>query len=260
MKNILSIAALILSSLSFAQQEKIEITYTSRLILPEDFTFQPPGGGSGRQMPKEMMDEMKKRIQEPQEATLTICGDQSSYKTVEKISNDQQSGGRGPGGRGMMRFGGNDNIYKDISTKIYMKEVNMMSKTYTVKDSLPAFDWKITRESRTIMGNEARKATLEKDGKITTAWFTTKIPAKNGPENYWGLPGLILEIESEVEQGPVKGKKIITISNIKTLDDKKAIEMPKAKSTIKEADLEKIQQEQRQRFEEMRNQGVNRRD
>ena len=51
MKNILSIAALILSSLSFAQQEKIEITYTSRLILPEDFTFQPPGGGSGRQSP-----------------------------------------------------------------------------------------------------------------------------------------------------------------------------------------------------------------
>lgn len=261
MKKILAISAIVFSSLAFAQQDKIEITYTSRFILPEDFTFQPPGGGEGRQMPKEMMEEMKKRIQEPQESTLTILGEQSVYKAIEKISNDQQSGG--PGGRGgmrMMRFGGNDNIYKDISTKTYMKDVNMMSKSYTVKDELPNFEWKLTRETRTILGNEARKATAEKDGKLITAWYSTKIPAKNGPENYWGLPGLILEVESEVEQGPVKGKKIIVISDIKTSNEKKAIEMPKAKSTITEADLEKLQKEQRERFEQMRNQGVNRRD
>ncbi|MBQ0147908.1 MAG: GLPGLI family protein [Flavobacteriaceae bacterium] len=262
MKKILFLSAIVISSLTFAQQEKIEVTYTSRLILPEDFTFQPPGGGNGRQMPKEMMEQMMKRIQEPQESTLTIFGDQSNYKAIEKISNDQQNGG-GPGGRGgmrMMRFGGSDNVFKDISTKSYMKEVNMMSKTYTVKDDLPNFDWKLTRETRTILGNEARKATAEKDGKVITAWYSTKIPAKNGPENYWGLPGLILEVESEIEQGPIKGKKIIVISNIKTSNDKKAIEMPKAKSTITEADYEKLQKEQRERFEQMRNQGVNRRD
>ena len=260
MKKILAISVFVLSTLSFAQQEKIEVTYTSRLILPEDFTFQPPGGGGGRQMPKEMMDEMKKRIQEPQESVLTIFGEQSVYKAIEKISNDQQSGPGGRGGMRMMRFGGNDNVYKDISTKSYTKEVNMMSKTYTVKDELPNFDWKLTRETRTILGNEARKATAEKDGKVITAWYSTKIPAKNGPENYWGLPGLILEVESEIEQDPIKGKKIIVISNIKTSNDKKAIEMPKAKSTITEADYEKLQKEQRERFEQMRNQGVNRRD
>jgi len=260
MKKILAISVFVLSTLSFAQQEKIEVTYTSRLILPEDFTFQPPGGGGGRQMPKEMMDEMKKRIQEPQESVLTIFGEQSVYKAIEKISNDQQSGPGGRGGMRMMRFGGNDNVYKDISTKSYTKEVNMMSKTYTVKDELPNFDWKLTRETRTILGNEARKATAEKDGKVITAWYSTKIPAKNGPENYWGLPGLILEVESEIEQDPIKGKKIIVISNIKTSNDKKAIEMPKAKSTITEADYEKLQKEQRERFEQMRDQGVNRRD
>ncbi|MBF0597506.1 GLPGLI family protein [Faecalibacter rhinopitheci] len=262
MKKILFLSAIVISSLTFAQQEKIEVTYTSRLILPEDFTFQPPGGGNGRQMPKEMMEQMMKRIQEPQESTLTIFGDQSNYKAIEKISNDQQNGG-GPGGRGgmrMMRFGGSDNVFKNISTKSYMKEVNMMSKTYTVKDDLPNFDWKLTRETRTILGNEARKATAEKDGKVITAWYSTKIPAKNGPENYWGLPGLILEVESEIEQGPIKGKKIIVISDIKTSNDKKAIEMPKAKTTITEAEYEKLQKEQRERFEQMRDQGVNRRD
>ena len=265
MKKIFALTAIILAStFSYAQEEKFEVTYTSRLILPADFSFQAPGGGGGRQMPKEMQDEMKKNLQEPQESILTILGDESIYKAVEKVSNDQQSGGfGGPGsGRGprmRMNFAG-DNIYKDISTKTYMKDANMFSKSYTVKDELPTYDWKITRETKTILGNEARKATFEKDGQITTAWYATKIPAKTGPENYWGLPGLILEVQTNLEQGPFKGEKIITISDIKTSADKKAIEKPKSKSTITEAELEQLQKEQRQRFEQMRDQGVNRRD
>lgn len=261
MKKLITITAVALSAFSFAQTEKFEVTYSSRLILPEDFTFQPPGGGNGRQMPKEMQEQMMKRIQEPQESTLTIFGDQSAYKAIEKISNDQQNGPGGRGGMRMMRFGGSgDNVYKDISTKSYMKEVNMFSKSYTVKDELPNYDWKMTRETKTILGNDARKATAEIDGQTIVAWYTTKIPAKTGPENYWGLPGLILEISTEIEQGPIKGKKVITITDIKTVNNTKTIEAPKAKATITEADLKKLQEEQRQRFEQMRDQGVNRRD
>jgi len=29
-----------------------------------------------------------------------------------------------------------------------------------------------------------------------TAWYTPQIPISQGPENYWGLPGLILEINN----------------------------------------------------------------
>ncbi|MEG0696124.1 MAG: hypothetical protein RR447_03195 [Algoriella sp.] len=46
MKKIISVFVLLLSFVVFAQQEKVEISYTSRLILPDDFTFQPPGGGN----------------------------------------------------------------------------------------------------------------------------------------------------------------------------------------------------------------------
>ena len=100
MKKIVSVIALFTCLLTFAQQEKLEVTYTSRMILPDDFSFQ--SRGDGRTMPKEMQEQFKKNIQEPQEAILTILGDESVYKMVEKISNDQSQGSRGM--RGGMRM------------------------------------------------------------------------------------------------------------------------------------------------------------
>ena len=39
-----------------------------------------------------------------------------------------------------------------------------------------------------------------------TAWYCPEIPINQGPENYWGLPGLILEVSD--------GKTIILCSKI----------------------------------------------
>ena len=33
--------------------------------------------------------------------------------------------------------------------------------------------------------------------KTIVAWYAPEIPVNQGPENYWGLPGLILEIQEE---------------------------------------------------------------
>jgi GLPGLI family protein len=46
---------------------------------------------------------------------------------------------------------------------------------------------------------------MPKDVTIT-AWYTPEIPVNQGPENYWGLPGLILEIND--------GKTVILCSKI----------------------------------------------
>ena len=141
MKKIISVFILLFSFSAFAQQEKVEISYTTRIILPDDFTFQPPGGGNGRIMPKEMQEQFKKNIQEPQEAKLTILGDESLYKMVEKISNDQSQGIRGPRGGGMRMMSMNgDNIYKNSTNHLLLKEQDMMGKSYVVKDSLQNFD------------------------------------------------------------------------------------------------------------------------
>jgi GLPGLI family protein len=59
---------------------------------------------------------------------------------------------------------------------------------------------------------------LELPKEITiTAWYTPEIPVNQGPEGYWGLPGLILEVND--------GKTIILCS--------KVVLNPKEKSEIK---------------------------
>jgi GLPGLI family protein len=64
---------------------------------------------------------------------------------------------------------------------------------------------------------------LPKDITIT-AWYTPEIPVNQGPEKYWGLPGLILEVND--------GKTIILCSKI-VLNPKEKLEI-KAPTTGKE--------------------------
>ena len=35
---------------------------------------------------------------------------------------------------------------------------------------------------------------------VVTAWYTLDIPVSHGPGDYWGLPGLILEISDDNTQ------------------------------------------------------------
>ena len=63
------------------------------------------------------------------------------------------------------------------------------------------------KESKTIGDYVCFKATYEKksetsdaedsnseEPEVVTAWYTPQIPVKNGPKEYDGLPGLILEV------------------------------------------------------------------
>ncbi len=86
--------------------------------------------------------------------------------------------------------------YKDIKLGKYIGISSMMRANEQVEESLFTIkDWTIDNTSkRIICGYETTKA-VHKDGK-KVAWFTTKIPISEGPEQYSGLPGIILMLES----------------------------------------------------------------
>jgi GLPGLI family protein len=72
----------------------------------------------------------------------------------------------------------------------------MLGKTYIVDDTLRGLDWKIQNDLKEVAGHICMKAVYEdtlRKHKIE-AWFAQDIPLSGGPERFYGLPGLILEV------------------------------------------------------------------
>ncbi len=183
---------------------------------------------------------------------LTFDKTTSIYKEEEKLDAPGQSQ---PGIRMISSMtGGGGTYYKNIKDKSYSVDKEFMGKEFLVKDTLTQLGWKLEGETRQIGGYNCFKATAVRpvsksdvrnfrpkdqpekaktDGKekttnlmeeidipentTVTAWYTPEIPVSQGPENYWGLPGLILEAND--------GRTAILCS--------KVVLNPKDKSTIK---------------------------
>jgi len=80
-----------------------------------------------------------------------------------------------------------------------------------------------------------------------TAWYTPEIPVNQGPENYWGLPGLILEVND--------GKTVILCSKV-VMNAKEKVEI-KAPTTGKVISQKEYDETVVKKMDEMRemNQG-----
>jgi GLPGLI family protein len=83
---------------------------------------------------------------------------------------------------------------------------------------------------------------------VVTAWYTPDIPINQGPENYWGLPGLILEVSD--------GKTVILCSKIViNPKEKKEIKAPKKGKLVTQSEYDKIVAEKMEEWREMGRQG-----
>jgi len=81
-----------------------------------------------------------------------------------------------------------------------------------------------------------------------TAWYSPDIPVSQGPENYWGLPGLILEVSD--------GKTVILCSKIViNPKEKKEIKAPKKGKVVTQQEYDKIVAEKMEEWREMGRQG-----
>ncbi|WP_405206078.1 GLPGLI family protein [Aquimarina sp. LLG6339-5] len=79
--------------------------------------------------------------------------------------------------------------YKNYRGVLYGKDI-------LVKDSLPNYEWKLSEKTQNIFGFNCKSAeTINEYGKKVLVWFTSEVPIKAGPRSYWGLPGLIVQVE-----------------------------------------------------------------
>jgi len=229
MKKLIALFALLVSLPSFAQDFQGQAYYQSKTTID----MSGWGGRNGGQMSEEQKKRIAERMKSMFEKTyvLTFNKAESIYKEEEKLEAPGQ--GRGWGMMGSLTGGAQ---YKNVKDQALLQEQEFFGKQFLIKDSLPKLKWVMGTESKQIGKYLAFKATATKKvsetdwtnmrrrrnrddennkakedstktTKVTedieipkdieiTAWYTPQIPINQGPGEFWGLPGLILEVQS----------------------------------------------------------------
>ncbi|MCO7318917.1 GLPGLI family protein [Riemerella anatipestifer] len=78
----------------------------------------------------------------------------------------------------------------------YAKESLFQSELYLFANKSFNYEWDIRNETKKINGITCQKAISNLKGNKVIAWFAKDIPVSYGPLNYWGLPGLIVQVEN----------------------------------------------------------------
>ncbi len=199
----------------------------------------------GNAMTPEMQQNLMAQFKKSMEKTFVLDFDKTTslYKEEQKLDNPLTASG--PGVRVRISSSGGL-LYKSVKEKRYVEENDIFGKEFLIKDTLPDWKWEMGSETKMIgdytcyKATAIRKRTLEptsKDKKSMlnidedapkeiriTAWYTPDIPVSQGPDKYWGLPGLILEVND--------GDTTILCSKI--------VLNPKEKTVIKEPSKGKV--------------------
>ena len=130
---------------------------------------------------------------------LEIDNTKSFYKTEENLVSDSQ-----------------DAIYATLANSLYETDrtyyfesssenlyisLDSFGENLIVKQNTIPYKWNILNERKTILGFSCFKATSTKTIKNNkgefkfpvTVWFSSDLPFRTGPEDFVGLPGIVLE-------------------------------------------------------------------
>ena len=182
-------------------------------------------GNWGARMSAEQKKQIAERLKNRLEKTyvLSFNKEESLFKEEEKL--DALSGATDSWGKNFAQ----GEQYKNIKENALVQRQEFYGKRFLVKDKLQDIEWEIGDETKQIGQYMCIKATAliptkeltwydfswsdirqtpaaasgtednkEPEIKMTLveAWYTPTIPVSHGPGEYWGLPGLILEVNA----------------------------------------------------------------
>lgn len=249
MKKIL-FSCLLITSLNLFAQEKLVVEYETRLEMDMNLLEEQISSNGGVSS-KEVMAAFKDEVNKPKFYLLELTAEESEFNFVETINNEQPKEGRV-----IIEMGKRGTIYKNLKKNIIAESIDY-PKEFIIQDSIKKYDWKISKETKEILGYETRKAEAIVDS-ITSliAWYAPKLAYKNGPAEYGGLPGLILQLEEKRKSDDINEKLVYTAVSLKVDQSKKVPQFPKKGKVISRKEHEKLMEEEMKRMKEMYGEGV----
>ncbi|WP_405568332.1 GLPGLI family protein [Polaribacter sp. Asnod6-C07] len=218
MKSVFTFLLVLATNILFSQNDfQGKATYMSKTTMDMS-RFE----GRSEQEKKQIMARMKNFL----EKTYTLSFNKTESEFKENVKLDA------PGGTSGRRFGasnGKGAIYKNLKEKEMIEDVEMFSKRFLIVEDMEQPKWELSSETKKIGQYTCYKATLvkvdtsvdfasifgrrgrrgadnadkkeeEKEPEVrtleVTAWYSPQIPISSGPDSYYGLPGLILELNT----------------------------------------------------------------
>ncbi len=168
---------------------------------------------------------------------LQFADSQSLFKPVEEEPDLSEQNNGGVVIR--MGAGGENEYYKNFITQKAIEKRELMEEVYLVEDSIRSIVWKLEEgETKNILGYACKKATGKTErGSDIVAWYCEEIPVASGPEQFNGLPGMILSIDAN------KGEFVFTATALDQKVEKKNIKAPAKGKKVNGAAFAKIQKE-----------------
>ncbi|WP_298536886.1 GLPGLI family protein [uncultured Algibacter sp.] len=225
------------------------------------------GAKMSEQRKKEVATRLKNRLEKTY--ILTFNKEESTYKEDEML--DAISGATDSWGKNFTP----GNQYKNIKTNEFLQIQEFYGKVFLVKDTLKPIEWTMGKETKQIGNYTCFKATckrstfdlswynfswselrrneknqndtISKDGieaddmVEVVAWYTPMIPVSQGPIDYQGLPGLILEVNAG-------NTTLLCNKIILNPDEREVIKIPKKGKVVSKKEYKSIITNKMQEF------------
>jgi GLPGLI family protein len=244
MKKILFSALLLTTIASQAQMKEGKVVYERTM----QFQFRANNPALANNVPRMRQDHFE----------LAFGNNQSLWQIIPQAEAEGEGGGTASGPWSMVRMGGiNDVTHFNFTTGRRVDQREMFDREFLVEDSVRKLAWKISEETKDILGYTARKAIVQRvelrpritmengemkretvsDTSAIVAWFTTTIPVPAGPQEFQGsLPGLILELDANNGRVVYKAVEISPKVNLSSIKEPKGGKHVTAAEFTKERD------------------------
>jgi GLPGLI family protein len=208
-----------------------------------------------------MPEEMQRQIPRTRTDKIEVlfANNQSLRKQLPPEEVEDQTFASEDGGRRvqfrMVGPGADDITFTDLGKGTIVESRELGTKKFLVTDSVNKLNWKLTGETRTILGYSCQQAIAQRigtrmqpsvvNGQVKrevvpdtanfTAWFTPAIPVAAGPEIQGQLPGLILAIDIN------NGRTVYKALELSPKIDAAAIKEPKGGKKITQQEFREEQ-------------------
>jgi GLPGLI family protein len=207
-----------------------------------------------RNIPRTRTDKIQVSFANNQSVRTTLPAEESDEQAFNSTVSDGSGNVRSIR---MIAAGADDILFTDLANGTTVEQREFGAKKYIIADSVKKLSWKLTGETKTILGYACQQAVAQRiatrpqitmmngemkteqvtDTSAISAWIATTVPVAAGPEFQGQLPGLVLALDIN------NGRTVYRAVELSPKVDVAAIKEPKNGKKVTNKEFEKEREE-----------------